>query len=229
MKRRIMMLTANTGKTKGRVLCFSACVLVLALSMPANAIPILPGGSGRPPASSTLVAGDVIASNAVSFSGRNVLGETLFTGTLATAVILETASQTLNFIYSVANDSTSPDGIARMSVTNFAGVTTDIGWVNESPGEIGPGSVTRQPTGATVSFNFDNFLRPGQETGLLFVRTNATDFHRGSVSLINGGVANISAFAPLASSIATVPEPASLLLLGSGLMALFMWRRSSLG
>ncbi|HJU05065.1 MAG TPA: hypothetical protein VJ692_07905, partial [Nitrospiraceae bacterium] len=203
------MRRASKEKIRERVLCLSACVLMLALSAPAYAIPILPGGSGRPPASSSLAAGDVIASSALPFSGRNVLGEVLFTGTLATAVILESASQTLNFVYSVVNNSTSPDGIARMSVTNFAGVTTDIGWVSESPGDIGPGSVTRQPTGATISFNFDNFLRPGQETGLLFVKTNATDFHRGSVSLINGGVANISAFAPLASSVATVPEPAT--------------------
>ncbi|MGH7229820.1 MAG: PEP-CTERM sorting domain-containing protein [Nitrospiraceae bacterium] len=211
----------RNGKAVIRLLTL---IVGLALALPVQAIPILPGGSGRPPGTNDFVLGDVLAANSVPFSGRDALGAVLFTGTLDTAVVVEAGSQTLNFLYGITNNANSTDGIPRMSVTNFAGFTTDIGWIDDGSGALGVDSVTRQPSGGTISFNFENFIRPGQETSLLFIKTNATDFHRGSATLINGGVAALNAFAPLGTPVAA-PEPASLLLLGSGLAGWVVWGR----
>jgi hypothetical protein len=199
------------------------------VTLPVHAIPLLPGNSVSTPGT-TLTAhpelnADVIAAIAAPFTGTNALGQVLYTGTLNSVVVLET-SGTLDFAYAITNNSSSIDGIARVSVNNFAGFTTDVDWLSDTDGTLGATSATRQVNGGTVSFNFGNFVMPGQTTHAFYIKTNATDFHRGSVALSDGGVATVQAFAPTGTPGAPiVPEPTTLFLLGSGLFGLAGWRR----
>jgi hypothetical protein len=88
-------------------------------------------------------------------------------------------------------------------------------------------SATRS-TPDTVGFNFidgtlggSGVLSPGTNSALLFIKTDATQFTAGSVSLINDATANIAAFAPV------VPEPGTwaLVAIGTGLGVFLRGRR----
>jgi PEP-CTERM motif len=127
----------------------------------------------------------------------------------------------LDFVYMFTSDATSIDPIHRATVTAFTGFETDVGYDNNSTGTA-PQTVDRTVNGAVVGFNFlpmvhgvDPGVPPGGQSRVLVVYTNATTFAPGTLSLIDGQSINLKGFQPT-----VVPEPGTLLLLGSGLAGL---------
>ena len=136
----------------------------------------------------------------------------------------------LDFVYTVANSSASHDPIGRITASSiapgpsgsFVGFSTDVG-VDIRTSGVPPVSVDRSPSGGTIGFDFGfNTLTPGSTSQRLVIETNATEFDRGSLNLIDGGTTTVEAFAPTGTPVppAQVPEPATFLLIGSGLIGL---------
>ncbi|MEO5656841.1 MAG: PEP-CTERM sorting domain-containing protein [Nitrospiria bacterium] len=186
----------------------------------ALAIPLTPGSTVLTPGTTSALrpelAGVVIEDVLTPFAGTDALGNVVFTGTLQARVVRETAAGTLDFYYRIFNDASSLDPISRLSSTDFSGFLTDVDYRLDGLGSVGSVSADRSSNGRVVGVNFGlvDDLGPGEESYFLFIQTDATSYGVGSTALLNGGRAAVSTFAP------TVPEPATLLLLGSGLLGL---------
>lgn len=148
--------------------------------------------------------------------------------TVSSAVFRATTG-TLDFYYQVTNSSPGPtfDQVHRLTGSSFVGFITDVYWVvNGSAvscsacggsfldGTQDPFNVDRNASGSVVGFNFPQGfdVDSGETSRVLLIRTNATFFQPGFVSVINSGTITRPAFQP------AVPEPASMALLGFGLL-----------
>src|SRR5262249_7816215 len=125
------------------------------------------------------------------------------------------------FVYQVTNVATGD--LARIAGDGYTLKKTDV--VGSGSGAV-PSSATRSTLpadgGDTVSFNFSPaFTSGGSE--LLIIRTDATGFEKGDITVFNSGTgsASLSGFSP-------TPEPATFALFGlqgAGLGAFFLYRR----
>jgi hypothetical protein len=150
-------------------------------------------------------------------------------GTLRSAVFMNPTG-TLDFYYQVANDASSATEIARETNTNFAGWTTWTGYrVDGSTvgggfvdGTVDPITADRNSPGSVIGFSFfppdSEKVNPGLASNVLVISTNATEYTIGNASIIDGGTQTVQAFQP-------VPEPATLAMMGAGLIALAAFRR----
>jgi len=148
------------------------------------------------------------------------------TGTYSAYVVRET-SGTLDFVYKFGNDASSASKIERMTAYNFAGFTTNVGYVAGS-GDVTPTSADRTTDGKVVGFNFlaPGSVAAGENTDIMVIKTNATDWTAGTYTFQDGGATTVAAYAPALPT----PEPSTLLSLGLGGVVVFgISRRRVLG
>jgi PEP-CTERM motif len=177
--------------------------------------------------------GFLLTDMTASFSYTTTAGTN--SGTIESAVYND--GGTLDFYYQVTNDPTSATALARLTATDFIGFVTDAGYRTDGGtmlpgtgfinGSVTPVSADSNTDGSVIGFSFypptDNTAEiiPGSSSYVLVISTDATNWTMGNASIIDGGTQTVAAFQPSGN----VPEPASIGLLGMGLIALASLRR----
>jgi hypothetical protein len=131
------------------------------------------------------------------------------------AYVVRTDAGTLDFVYKFSNDASSESKLERMTAYNFAGFTTNVGYVAGS-GDVAPTTANRTNDGEVVGFNFlASGVPQGQNTDIMVIATNATKFTTGTYTFQDGGATTVAAYAPTTGAVVT-PEPSSFLSAGLG-------------
>jgi hypothetical protein len=221
--------------TRKFLLVMLCTLAIMAVSSPTEATPLLPGGT-------------VVPAPLTGFSGTFLeFLETDWTdnsgafGSVQSAVYLN--GTTLDFYYqvSVDNDPTA-SGVSLATFQSFAGFLTDVFIRQDSPDDFSdPSDQDNFPDGDTAPFLADrtggtgndnlvrftffvgsqgNQISEGEDSYIMVIRTDASEYgFVGESNLINGfTVDDIEILAPIPGS--QVPEPGSLVLLGSGLFGI---------
>jgi hypothetical protein len=199
----------------------------------AHATVLVPGGTVVP-AVLAGPAGTLVDSILTPLtSGPNLIAN------LRAAVVLN-AGGTLDFYYQIGVSGTSGHNLALSTDQAFAipatTFVTDVFYRLENGGlpffhtgsaAAFPLTADRSGDGIVVGFNFtgpgalnSTKINAGEVSRILVVRTNATNYVPGLTTVANSVIAAGESFAPFAPfAPSTVPEPASLLLLGSAFAA----------
>lgn len=211
---------------------------LLGLSTAAHATPLPAGSTVSVSTPASFTAGTLVSdTGSLAFS----VGGT--TGTVREWVVSNASTALcvgcLSFIYQVQVTSAPPptgsSGVGRFAGSAYDAFTVDVTHISTAvaaltgsvAGGFGANNADRDASGNVVGFNYTS--TGGIFTGASFIEmanTNATAFQSGSIAVTStaGPSQNLTGFAPGSSA---VPEPATVLLLGSSLVALGAWRRRS--
>ena len=176
--------------------------------------------------------GSLLNSTSVRFTAFDAQNVPLYGGGLRTAVYRNDGN-TLDFYHQLSNGGSSVNSVGRLTMTNFAGFTTDVGYRMDNwdgAGQFLGGtqaalSADRSASGGTIGFGFGaglSQINPGEVSATMVIRTNASAYTAGSVTTQNGAVYTTATFSPAESG---VPEPGAYGLIGAGLIALAAMRR----
>ena len=213
-----------------RITSVGAAVAVLSLATPAAASSLAPGGVVAPvPGTSGFASGWSFLDQLINAPW----GSPTYGG-LYNMVVYQRPGGGLDFLYQVGvSNGSSPVQTLLMSI--FTGFDTDVFYYTEE-GTAAPASADRSAVGDVVSFTFNPAYDAGTEdygvSKILVIRTNATAYTRGSLTMQTDGArlsvavdsVAVDAFAPTATPI---PEPATLTLTGLGLAGAVARRRRS--
>jgi hypothetical protein len=145
-----------------------------------------------------------------------------------------TCTGCLTFLIDVANDASSSDSLSRITTSSFAGYITDVGYTTDQTdcgADVNPTSVDRKTNGGTIGFNWtsvaaggNGLIEPGTCSPILMIETNATNWTRGTLALIDSVTTNLVGFAPIPLPLAGAGLP-GLILACVGLIALARRRK----
>lgn len=185
----------------------------------------------------TFLAGTFAAAHATSLTpGSSVSGSTLtygsdqvgyFNGTITNGVTANYAvavyvdpsnvycAGCLDFVYTLdVIDGSKGGALTDLAVQDFGGSLTDVGF---SGSGTNPSSISRSADGSVIDFIFSG-LDVGFASSDLVIETNDTAFTFGSLAItdtVDGASGSYKSLDPVPT-----PEPASILLLGTGLIGL---------
>ena len=197
-----------------RAFSLASCVAALfAVAPAAHAIPFTIGNAP----SGLFTGGPLGAVSGIVTSVPSLPGSPTFTASYASAVFTDAFTGNLDFVYGLTVNSAtgSPlDFVDHLTMSNFDGFLTQI--VADRTSGIAPDPIANEISGIVeVNYTAVDGVQVGQTIETLVFRTNATSFIAGTYTAQDGSVAVFQGFQPAAAT----PEPSSVILLGSGLLA----------